>query len=335
MGYHKVWPKQQHRFISGFCNINNDDASHRRCIEHPLPKPLVCKCDREGCPCAERENPMTGTPIAQVVDDTTPGFYDDIPEADYHADRTSLSVSGAKVLLKAPALFKWQQDHPVHKDVFDFGSAAHALVLGVGAPIAALAADSWRTKEAKEFRASCYDTGAIPLLQSDFERVEAMADALTSHRLASRLLSDGKPEVSAYALDEATGVMRRGRFDWLGSSILTDYKSAASSEPAAFVKAAANFGYHMQAAWYTDLAADLGHPAEAFAFIAQEKEAPYLVTVIELPPELVDVGRARNRRALERFRDCTESGLWPGYVPDDTFAQPAAPRWALYQEDIA
>ena len=173
------------------------------------------------------------------------------------------------------------------------------------------------------------------MLATDYQRVQDMADKLSSHRLASRLLSEGKPEVSAYALDEATGVTRRGRFDWLGSSILTDYKTAASSEPAVFVKAAVNFGYHMQAAWYTDLARDLGHPADAFAFIVQEKEAPYLVTVIELPPELVAIGRARNQRALERFRDCTESGIWPGYVPDDTFAQPPAPRWALYDQENA
>ena len=98
----------------------------------------------------------------------------------------------------------------------------------------------------------------------------------------------------------------------------------------------ANYGYHMQHAWYLDLARDLGHDASAFAFIVQEKEPPYIVTVVELPPALVDVGRERNRRALERFRDCTESGLWPGYVPDDTFAQPSAPRWALdYQESYA
>ena len=258
-----------------------------------------------------------------------PGFYPDIPEAEYHSDRDSLSVSGAKVLLKAPALFRWQQDNPVHKDVFDFGSAAHALVLGAGmesiyvAPFA-----DWKTKAAQAM-------GLSPILPSDWLKVCDMADVLSSHRLATRLLSEGQPEVSAYALDEATGVVRRGRFDWLGAEILTDYKTAISSEPTAFVKAAANFGYHMQAAWYADLAADLDHPSAAFAFIVQEKEAPYIVTVIELPPELVDIGRARNCRALERFRDCTETGLWPGYVPDDTFAQPAAPRWALYDQESA
>lgn len=264
-----------------------------------------------------------------------PGFHDDIPEAQYHADRESLSVSGAKVLLKAPALFRWQQDHPVHKDVFDFGSAAHALVLGVGAPLCVIDAPDWRGKEAKALRDAAREQGQTPLLKADHLRVLAMADALSSHRLATRLLSEGRPEVSAYAPDGATGVMRRGRFDWLGSTILTDYKTAASSEPNAFVKAAANFGYHMQAAWYTDLARDLGHPADAFAFIVQEKEAPYLVTVIELPAELVEVGRDRNRRALERFRDCTESGIWPGYIPDDQFATPSAPRWALYDQEYA
>ena len=43
------------------------------------------------------------------------GFHEAIPEAEYHADRDSLSVSGAKTLLKAPAIFRHQQDHPVHK----------------------------------------------------------------------------------------------------------------------------------------------------------------------------------------------------------------------------
>lgn len=265
---------------------------------------------------------------------STPGFHDDIAEATYHADRGSLSVSGAKTLLKAPALFKWQQDHPVHKDVFDFGSAAHALVLGVGMEsVYVTPLDEFRTAAAKAEKAEAQRGGLAVVTPADWLKVCNMADALSTHRLAMRLLSEGRPEVSAYALDEPTGITRRARFDWLGASILSDYKTAASSEPGAFVKAAANFGYHSQHAWHLDLAADLGHPAQAFAFIVQEKEPPHLVTVIELPAELVDVGRARNRRALERFRDCTESGIWPGYVPDDTFAQPRAPRWALYDEE--
>ncbi|MGI8682043.1 MAG: PD-(D/E)XK nuclease-like domain-containing protein [Mycobacteriales bacterium] len=273
-----------------------------------------------------------------------PGFYADVPEQEYHGDRDSLSVSGAKTLLKAPALFRWQQDHPVHKDVFDFGSAAHALVLGAGMESIYIAPyNDWTKRKGPEGgvqyttdeKRIAQEDGLSPILPKEWLKVCDMAAALASHRLAMRLLSEGRPEVSAYAPDEATGVMRRCRFDWLGSTIVTDYKTADSADPDLFVKTAVNFGYHMQHPYYLDLAADLGHPAAAFAFIVQEKTEPYLVTVVELPPELVDIGRARNRRALERFRDCTESGLWPGYVSDDTFAQPAAPRWALYQEMTA
>jgi hypothetical protein len=85
----------------------------------------------------------------------------------------------------------------------------------------------------------------------------------------------------------------------------------------------------MQAAWYLDLARDLGHPAEAFAFIVQEKEPPYLVTVVELDEPAIDRGRWLNSEALQRFRDCTEADLWPGYITDDQIARVSLPRWAF------
>ncbi len=252
-----------------------------------------------------------------------PGFYDNIPEAEYHADRDSLSVSGAKLILKAPALFRYRLDNPEHKDVFDVGSAAHSLVLGVGAPIRVVYADSWRGKDAREERDHARANGETPLLEADHKRVVAMADELSSHTLAMRLLADGKPEVSAYATDEATGVIRRGRFDWLGPQVLTDYKTAASVAPADLsgrYGAVKKWGYDLQAAWYTDLARDLGHPAAEFAFIFQMKEPPYLVTVARVPDRELYDARARNQAALERFRDCTETGIWPGYLPDTACA---------------
>lgn len=268
----------------------------------------------------------------------TEGFHADIPEAEYHADRASLSVTGAKTLLKAPALYRWQQDHPVHKDVFDIGSAAHALVLGVGASIVAVDADDWRGKAAREERDRIRAEGATPLLRKDHERVQAMADKLSEHTLAMRLLSEGEPEVSAYALDEATGVMRRGRFDWLGPRVLTDYKTAASVDPADLAGkygAIRKWGYDKQAAWYTDLARDLGHPADAFAFIFQMKEPPYLVTVAYVSDDDLWQAREENRRALEIFRDCTETGVWPGYLPDDEAAAVSLDHQTYYTERIA
>jgi hypothetical protein len=267
---------------------------------------------------------------------TAPGFYDDIPESTYHADRDSLSVSGAKVLLKAPALFKWQQDHPTHSDAFDIGSAAHRLVLGVGPEIAVVPETDWRSKAARTTRDVIRADGGIPLLQPDWLKVKAMADKLSEHTLAMRLLSDGKPEVSAYAVDEATGVMRRGRFDWLGTNVITDYKTAATVDPKALAGkygTVKKYGYDQQAAWYLDLCRDLGHDAQAFAFIFQMKEPPYLVTVAYIDEADLWDARQANRTALERFRDCTASGIWPGYIRDDACAVLSLDQ-QTYQEEV-
>jgi hypothetical protein len=267
----------------------------------------------------------------------TPGFVHDLDEATYHADRESLSVSGAKTLMKSPALFRHQQDNPVHKDVFDFGTAAHAMVLGVGSVIEPIDADSWRTKAAQEARDTARAEGRTPILAADYRTVQAMADKLSEHTLAMRLLSEGEPEVSAYALDEETGVMRRGRFDWLHPTLLVDYKSAASANPrdlAGRYGAVRKWGYDAQAAWYTDLARDLGHPAAAFAFIFQEKAEPYQVTVAYIDDADLWDARQHNRAALERFRDCTESGLWPAYLPDDTAARLSLTDQTYFEEVI-
>jgi hypothetical protein len=269
------------------------------------------------------------------------GFVYDLDEREYHADRNSLSVSGAKTLLRAPALFRWQQDNPVHKDVFDFGSAAHQEVLGIGPGTAIIPATS-RAKADQEAHKAAKEAaradGKIPLTAEDAEKVDAMAGELRKHALAMRLLREGEPEVSAYALDSATGVMRRGRFDWLGANVLTDYKTAASVDPADLAGrygSIKKWGYDAQAAWYTDLARDLGHPASAFAFIFQSKEPPYLVTVAYIRDDDLWEARQRNQRALELFRDCTATGQWPAYIADDSAAVVSLTQQTYDTERIA
>lgn len=267
------------------------------------------------------------------------GFVHDLDERTYHADTTSLSVSGAKTLLKAPALFRWQQDNPVHKDVFDIGTAAHKLVLGVGADIAVHEYDADKvkspksTKAWKDQQAEVRAAGGVLLLPDEWDNVRAMADKLSEHSLAMQLLSDGQPEVSAYGTDERTGVLRRARYDWLRDDLIVDFKTAWSIQPHDLKRAFASYGYHQQHAWYLDLARDLGHGARSFVFIVQMKEPPYLVGLFELQAHDVERGRELNDRALERFRDCTESGVWPGFYPTDAITHLTLPAWAHYDNE--
>lgn len=277
---------------------------------------------------------------------TEPGVYD-IPEDLYHRDPVpggSLSQSGAKTLLKegGPALFAWRREHPSPSTkAQELGTAAHKLVLGVGQELHEVKEKDWTTNRAKQARDDARAEGKLPLLTKELAVVTAMAAKLREHEWAMRLLGQpGKPEMSAFWPDSAYPVYRRLRWDFMPEPhparrpVLVDYKTTVSAGPKSFAKSIADFGYHMQADWYCAgyqamFGAVIGD-LPVMAFIGQEKEPPYRVAVYQLHPDALRKGRADNERAMEIYRDCTESGIWPGYEPDVQVID--LPYWS-YRED--
>lgn len=273
-----------------------------------------------------------------------PGVYDAIPDYVYHADKTSLSSSGARAILKSPAQFRYDQDHvrPAKKE-FDFGHAAHSLVLGVGAelreiPEPLLASNgAVSTRVAKDFVAQARTDGAIAMKPDDYRKVKAMAAALTDNPYAKALFeAEGQAEQSIYWDDPDTDTRLRARPDWMTRPgdrlIIVDYKSTVDSEPRAFEKHATRLGYHCQDPFYRDgvIAAGLDDDPE-FLFVAQSKEPPYLVSVTRFGPDSVGVGRRANRRAINLFADCARTGNWPGHVRD--IYEISLSKWALNNEE--
>jgi hypothetical protein len=268
-----------------------------------------------------------------------PGIYEDLDEATYHADKDSLSVSGAKKLLppSCPAIFKWQRDHgQPSKPAFDVGKAAHSLVLGTGAEVVVVDAANWMTKAAKEQRDVAYAAGKTPILTAEWHMVQDMADALSRHPIAKDLFQTGQgnAELSLFWKDDQHAVMRRARLDWLQGGAIPDYKTCQSADPASIAKAMASFRYHMQADWYREAVIRLGlAPDPMFVLVFQEKTAPYCVTVVEPDMEALRIGRALNEKALRIYADCTATDTWPGYSDDVELI--ALPKWATYIEDAA
>ncbi len=260
-----------------------------------------------------------------------PRIYVDMPEAEYHGDYNSLSHSGARLLLppSCPAKYRWAQDHGrPPKAAWDLGHAAHRAVLGTGAELVRVDATDWRTKDAREARKAAYAAGKTPVLADQYELVQRMADAIRAHPLASALLDPATVQIeqSIFWLDEATGVKRRARLDAWGADAIADYKTTQSAEPAHIAKAIHQYGYHMQGAWYLDAAEAVGQPAERFLLVCQETAPPYLVTVVEPDETALYIGRQLNAQALEIYRDCVESGVWPGYSDDIELV--GLPGWA-------
>ncbi|MEB3021277.1 PD-(D/E)XK nuclease-like domain-containing protein [[Mycobacterium] crassicus] len=276
------------------------------------------------------------------------GLYPGIPDSVYHGDPHSLSSSGARLLLrKTPAEF--MQDRispPKPKKHYDFGHAAHKMVLSEGAQLAVLdpavhglkadgkpADKPSATTKWKQAEARARENGKTVITKEQMDIAQRMAGKVFQNPYAAKLLSDGMPEVSAYHHDDATGVRLRARFDFLpdrkGRLIIVDYKTALSADPAEFEKSVAKFGYDQQAAFYIDAAAEHSFDDPAFVFIVQMKEPPYLVSLVQIEPEWIEYGRKKNRQAIELYSECLATDTWPGH--GDQIHTAHMPSWLRRQ----
>lgn len=277
--------------------------------------------------------------MAELTLDTAviePGQYD-IPAEDYHADPVpggSLSSTGARMLLAScPAKFAYEREHgQPPKGVFEFGQAAHRLVLGAGPELVCVDWDDWRTKGAREERDEIRANGGIALLPHEYDRVQSMADVLRRHPRAPELFAPGgEAEQTFIWRDPETGVWCRSRVDWVcdpdaDRALVVDYKTTASAHPAELEQAVYRYAYHQQDPFYRDgVRAVLAREAD-FLFLFQEKAPPFLVTVVQLAMDAVELGAARNARARLIFAECQRTGIWPGYGDDTHFI--SLPPWA-------
>lgn len=267
---------------------------------------------------------VTAAPPTIPAEITEPTVILDLPDQAYHGHAGSLSASGAKLLAPpapCPAKFKWQQENPVHKDVYDFGHVAHRLVLGKGAEIEVCDFPNWQTKAAKEAAAAAREIGHTPILAKDYERAEKVAERVATDPQSAGIFTNGEAEVSLFWPDAETGVIRRARFDWLQDKtegrrrVIADLKTARSAEPVAFGRSAADFGYAISAANYVDGAIACGlDPDPLFCFVAVEKEEPFVVSTFYATEDVIELGRALMRAALRTYAQCSAADEWPGYL---------------------
>lgn len=286
------------------------------------------------------------TPIGVPVKD---GLYDWVDEESYHADRGSLSVSGAKLLLPPsyPARFKYLQDNPPKpKREFDFGHLAHKLILGKGAQIEILdpavhglkrdgtpAENPRATADWKLAEVTARAEGKIPVHIDDYRKAEAMAEKVLNHPECGPWFDDGQAEQSAYAIDEVTGVRLRGRADWITGDRIVDIKTSVTANPAELERKFWQHGYFMQDAWYRSLFGAATGNTFDFRFVVIEKDPPHAVTPIVYDAEAVAEGARLNRLAIDLYHRCRETDTWPEYT--DTVVQLSLPYFALRDRDRA
>lgn len=277
-----------------------------------------------------------------VDDMDAQGFFYDVPFADY-LSWPALSKSRIDVMRElTPMHFKHalENEENLDTEVFADGRAFHAAILEpesfcdtyITAPPPP-DGEKWdRRKKAHkdawaEFEATTAGKTILTTQQRDMYM--AMADAVTDHPLAGRLVEAAHKEVSMRWRDVDTGLMLKGRLDGfipeLGNFII-DPKSTQCAAPRRFWKSVANFGYYIQMAMYYDGVKQLtGEEVRMPVLIACEKAAPYGVAVHQFTPEVLAIGRDDYKLLLMDIKHCQETGVWPGY--DQDFIAIELPDW--------
>jgi hypothetical protein len=258
-----------------------------------------------------------------------PGVFDGISNKDYHAHPALGSTSLKTLATKTPAHYQWDKTHPKSSDAFTLGTAAHSLILEDDtSQFVVVDSANWLTKDARTAKAEALASNKVPLLTKEFEQVQAMRDAVMANPLAKAAFTGHRAEASVFW--EEDGLDLKCRPDAWKPGVLVDLKTSRNADPNEFGKTAHEYGYHQSAAHYIDGVKALTGEELPFHFVLVEKTEPYLVSVVELDTEAVNIGRQLNDRAKRIYRECTETGNWPGYPSGELVS---LPMWAIYQAE--
>lgn len=238
--------------------------------------------------------------------------YDDIP-----AVRRSVLWE----MRKSPAHCLYAATHESEPTpALAFGTAAHKYVLEpetfweeyVIAPEV-----NKRTKAGKEeweqFQAELEESGMTAISQSDLDTIKEMYEAIKANPVAHDLLRNGDHEVPIQWTDPITGERCKCRPDVLGKEFIVDYKTTTSCEDGSFERSCRYYGYKLQAAMYLEGVFNTKLEDKKFAFVAQEKSAPYVVRVYYCDPGFIEEGAALYRELMDKYHLCRVTDTWPGY----------------------
>lgn len=266
------------------------------------------------------------------------GLHLDMAAEQYHSIQ-ALSAGGLKRLRQSPRHF-WALQLDPNKTPSE---PTPAMKAGTLAHTALLEPDTLteryilrpadldaRTKEGKAWLAAV-PAGVEAISFEQHQTAQSQALAVLSLPEISALMDNGRAESSAFWIDEATGVHCKCRPDWVSDAgegvVIIDLKTCQDASPSGFPRTIANFGYHLQAAWYADgYEKATGRMVLGFVFAAVEAAYPHGAAAYMLDDASLAKARAENLRLTQLYADCRATDAWPGYP--NTIQVLSLPAWA-------
>ena len=229
----------------------------------------------------------------------------------------ALNQSAAKHMLTSPAHYQAYINTPQEETkALRFGTFVHSAILEPHTldDLYATAPDcDRRTKDGKAAWAEFATANAGKTIL-DYEE-SAMGHLVASsarHALKVHGVEFDATEVMFHV--DYNGVPLKAAIDGVSGDYLWDIKTTDDASAAGMLKAIRNYRYNLQAYWYRlvyELAT--GRRPLGFRFLFVEKEPPFACAVCEVGPELMSWAIADFEKAVNLYKECTASRVWPSY----------------------
>ena len=240
--------------------------------------------------------------------------------------RTAEGISRSELnilLSQSPMHMKYAQEHKDETETLALleGRAAHKEILEpdtfVDEFCCAPQCDR-RTKEGKAiYEKFVAESNGKDILTADsYQKVKDMAAAIRENPLAVKFLN-GEHELSFFWTDAETGEKCKVRPDCIteidGQKFIVDYKTTDSCADGHFERSVRKYGYKFQAGMYREGVFQNTFEEYGFAFVAQEKKAPYAVRVYICNEDFIQEGYEQFRKAISIYHYCKENDNFYGY----------------------
>lgn len=268
-----------------------------------------------------------------------PGIYTDMSNDEYHGDKETFSRSALMDFKRSPYFYWANHVNPARPQkektpAMIFGSAFHEFMLEpkefekhyACEPPKVLLKNVGREKydEFKAYCAELEESGKIILKDEEFLTLTKMKEALLAHPEASQLFLGGVYESAYIWQDKESGLICKTKPDILHANMIVDLKTCADASPAAFQRAMASGGYHIQGAMARDgIKENEGRVINNVLNICIETKYPFAIGIYLIDEAAIEVGEAEFKETLLALNHAIVNNEWPSYQVETI----GLPRW--------
>lgn len=245
--------------------------------------------------------------------------------ADYHANKTHLSSSALKQILKDPQVFYEEYilglKRNVAKDAFTEGSFTHSLILEpekVQSEYAIYPGLRKHGKAYEDFKEA--NPGKTILSAAQLLRCERLFKAYNALPAAVNLIKNTLPEHNMMATLSELQVKARADAISIEKGYIVDVKTTSMpAGPDFFKTTLSEYMYDLSAALYCDIAASVyGKPFDFYWLVLSKVDGS--CEVYRAKAETLATGRAAYTNAILIYKNCLKTGIWalnqPKELPD-------------------